>query len=200
MAERLIEQVCPRDEFRVGVLGSLAFAALTAVCAQIAIPLGFTPVPVTLQVLAVLLSGLALGSRWGAVSMMQYLALGAVGLPIFAEWKGGPAALFGPTAGYLIGFVPAAFVAGWVFERLGARSRFAAWLAGVTGVGAIYLCGASWLSVWMAMFSSSDVTLRTVWLAGAAPFIGIDLIKALAASGMALAGRAALAKRWLLGA
>lgn len=190
MAGHLREHVRPNDGIRSGILGSLAFTGITAASAQIAIPLGFTPVPVTLQVLAVLLSGLVLGSRWGAVSMMQYLALGALGMPVFAGLSGGPAPLCGPTAGYLVGFVPAAFAAGWIMERFDSRSRFGAWLAGIAGIGVIYVCGASWLSVWMAMFSSSEVTLRTVWMAGIAPFIGIDLLKAITASGLAVGGRA----------
>jgi biotin transport system substrate-specific component len=171
-------------------LVTLLFTGITAVSAQIAIPLGFTPVPITLQVFGVLLSGLALGSRWGAISQMQYLALGALGFPVFAGLSGGPAAFFGASAGYLIGFVPGAFIAGWAFERMGAKSRFGAWVAGIAGVCVIYLCGASWLAVWLSMFSSKDLTLRAVWALGIAPFIGVDLLKAIAASGLAIGGRA----------
>lgn len=180
----------PRAGVRSRILASLLFTGITAVSAQIAIPLGFTPVPITLQVLGVLLSGLALGSRWGAISQMQYLALGALGLPVFAGLTGGPTAFFGPSAGYLVGFVPGAFIVGWAFERMEARSRFGAWVAGIAGVCVIYLCGASWLAVWLSMFSSNDLTLHAVWALGIAPFIGIDLLKAIAASGLAVGGRA----------
>lgn len=189
MASCTREQVIPAVGVRNRIIASVVFVGITAVSAQAAIPLGFTPVPLTLQVLVVLLSGLVLGSRWGAVSQMQYLALGALGLPIFAGWKGGPAALWGPTAGYLVGFVPAAFVAGWVFERIGAQSRTGAWLAGLAGVSAIYLCGSSWLAVWVAAFSSGAVSLGAIWALGVAPFVGVDLLKALVASGLAVAGR-----------
>lgn len=184
--------VADHESIRWRLLASLAFVPLTACAAQVAIPLGFTPVPVTLQVLAVILSGLVLGSRWGAISQMQYLALGALGMPIFAQWNGGPAAFFGPTAGYLVGFVPAAFVAGMVFEKLGSRSRSGAWVAGIAGVCAIYACGAAWLSVWMALFTSAQLTLKSVWAMGVAPFIGVDLLKAFIASGIATAGRSGL--------
>jgi len=181
-----------REEIHGKLLVSLAFAGITAVAAQVAIPLGFTPVPVTLQVLAVILSGLILGGRWGAISQMQYLALGALGMPVFAQWNGGPTAFFGPTAGYLVGFVPAAFVAGWVFEKLGARSRSGAWVAGIAGVCAIYACGAGWLSVWMALFTSTPLTIEAVLAMGVAPFVGVDLLKAVVASGIATAGRSGL--------
>jgi len=190
MTVNVREFIHPRSGLRGQIIGSLAFTGITVASAQIAIPLGFTPVPITFQVLAVLLSGLTLGSRWGAISQMQYLALGALGLPVFAGLSGGPAAFFGPSAGYLIGFVPGAFIVGWVFERMGERSRFGAWVAGIAGVCAIYLCGASWLAVWLSMFSSKGLTMHTVWALGIAPFIGIDLLKAIAASGLAVGGRA----------
>ncbi len=190
MAGHVMERVQARTGDHSRILASLVFVGITAASAQITIPLGFTPVPITLQVFAVLLSGLVLGSRWGAVSQMQYLALGALGLPMFAGWSGGPAAFLSASGGYLIGFVPAAYITGWIFESTKSRSRTGAWLAGMTGVCAIHLFGASWLSVWLAMFTSSDVTLRAVWLAGVAPFIGVDLLKALAASGLAVGSRA----------
>ncbi len=89
----------PRTRVQSNIIKSLMFAGVTAVSAQIAIPLGFTPVPITLQVFGVLLSGLVLGSRWGAISQMQYLALGAMGFPVFAGLSGGPTAFFGPFGG-----------------------------------------------------------------------------------------------------
>src|SRR5690606_28062574 len=90
----------------------LFFALLSAVTARIVMPLPFTPVPITLQVMAVLISGLVLGSRAGAMSQLAYLGAIAVGLPLAASGLGGPAAFLTPTAGYLVAFVPGAFVAG----------------------------------------------------------------------------------------
>ena len=87
----------------------ITFAAVTALTARVTIFLPFTPVPITLQTLAVVLSGLVLGARGGALAQLVYLGLLAAGLPVDAKGLG-PAALFGPTAGYLLGFVPAAFV------------------------------------------------------------------------------------------
>lgn len=154
------------------VIGSLVFTGLTALSA-VSFRLWFTPVPVTFQVLIVLLSGMMLGRKWGAISQAQYLALGAMGLPIFHNFTGGPLVLAGPTGGYLFGFVFGAYASGWVFEQLRARTAFAAWIGSAAGIGAIYLFGASWLSVWVR--STSFVGALQL---GVIPFIGIDLMKA----------------------
>src|SRR5215204_6140633 len=87
-------------------------AAVTAVAAQIAIPLPFSPVPFTLQVLGVILSGLLLGPRYGALAQAIYLLIGAVGVPVFAQFRGGLGVLLGPTGGYLLSYPIAAAVAG----------------------------------------------------------------------------------------
>ena len=101
----------PTDKTRI-VVGVLIFAALTALTARFSFRLPFTPVPITLQVLAVLLAGLVLGARGGAASQLTYLGMILVGLPFTASGLAGPAAFFSPTAGYLLAFVPAAFVVG----------------------------------------------------------------------------------------
>ena len=111
------------------ILAVGAFAALTAVSARATVELPFTPVPVTLQVLVVLLSGLVLGPVDGAASQLAYLAAIAAGLPLDARMLG-PAVWATPTAGYLAGFVPCAFVAGWVAARARGRMRGAELLAG----------------------------------------------------------------------
>lgn len=180
------------SETRVGtrVLTACLFTVLTAACAQVSFRVWFTPVPVTLQVFAVILSGLVLGSRWGALSQLQYLAMGAMGLPVFACFSGGPMAFAGPTAGYLIGFVLGAFLAGWVFERLQSRPKIASWCGGIGGIVGIYLFGASWLAAWLAAASRTPVhaCIGSAWQLGIVPFIGIDLLKAAAASALALGG------------
>jgi len=165
---------------------ALTFVAATAVCAQISFRLWFSPVPVTLQVFAVILSGLVLGSRWGAISQIQYLAMGAMGLPVFAGGTAGPAAFIGPTGGYLIGFVAGAFLAGLVFERLRVRPSIAAWCGGIAGIVGVHLPGVAWLSVWMSFAHRQPIAgciLSAVQL-GSAPFIGIDLVKVAIASGL----------------
>ena len=87
-------------------------AAVTAVAAQITIPLPFSPVPFTLQVLAVILSGLLLGPRHGALSQVVYVLVGAVGVPVFAQFSGGLGVVLGPTGGYILSYPLAAAIAG----------------------------------------------------------------------------------------
>lgn len=98
------------------------FAALMAVCSFICIPLGFTPVPVNLATLGVFLTGGLLGRKYGTISMTVYVLLGAVGLPIFSEFRGGLSVLVGPTGGYIIGYIAGAFLVGLLTDMmLGSR-------------------------------------------------------------------------------
>lgn len=152
------------------------FAALTALTARITIPLPFTPVPITLQVMVVLLAGLTLGAKDGALSQIAYIASIALGLPLDANGLGA-AAFVSPTAGYLIGFIAGAFVAGYLAERGLHRNRALRLLAGLAGVGVIYFIGTAWLT---HMFLGGDWAKG--WALGVAPFIVIDLVKALIAS------------------
>ncbi|ASJ09523.1 biotin transporter BioY [Thermococcus siculi] len=152
------------------------FAALTAVGAQIAVPIG--PVPFTLQVLLVLLSGLILGSRLGLISQLVYLATGAVGFPVFAEFSGGFAHLYGPTGGYLLAFPIAAFLVGYATERAGETVRGMA-LGSLLGVGVIYLLG--WLR--LGFFMAGD--FEKAFTLGVLPFVPFDVLKAAIALGVA---------------
>ena len=159
---------------RVRVLAMLTFVGVTALMARVTIPLAFTPVPITLQVLAVLLTGMALGSRDGAISQAIYLATIGAGLPLDAMGLGA-AALAGPTAGYLWAFVPAAFLAGCLV-RPGGNSRYLSrWAAGLAGVAVIYATGIAWLSL-------SVGGLERAWQLGGSPFILADVLKAAAAA------------------
>lgn len=164
----------------------LAFGALTGLAARVTIFLPFTPIPITLQVFAVLLSGLVLGSRAGALSQLAYLAALTAGLPLDARMLG-PAVWLQPTAGYLVGFVAGAFAAGWVWERTGGRLPGAAFLAGAAGIAGIYLPGFLWLT---AFFLHGD--LRQGILLGVAPFLVIDSLKAALAASLAEIGRKVL--------
>lgn len=159
----------------------VVFAAITALSARITINLPFTPVPITLQPLAVVLSGLVLGARGGAAAQLVYLGLIAVGLPLDARGLG-PAAFFGPTAGYLLGFAPAAFVAGWLAERFSGQSWWGNFIAAIAGMLVIYLVGATWLGV---MLGSAE----KAWAGGVAPFILLDLGKAVIAASVAESGK-----------
>ncbi len=164
------------------VIGVAFFAALTALTARVAISLPFTPVPITLQVLAVLLSGLVLGGRGGAASQVAYLAAIAAGLPLSARGVGGPAAFLGPTGGYLLAFVPAAFVVGLIAGKPEA-AFLRRLIAGLVGVLLIYLGGTTWLAVWLG----GDWV--RAWKLGVAPFLSVDLMKAVVAAAVAHGGR-----------
>lgn len=156
----------------------LGIAALTGVSAQIRIPLPFTPVPITGQVLVVLLAGITLGSRYSGLSMLLYLALGAVGLPWFANFSSGIP--IGPSAGYIYGFVPAALLIGWLAARYsGKMSSLILAVIMLLGVGVIYLCGA----VNFALYMKTDI-VRTLYCA-VIPFIPVDIVKAFIAAGVA---------------
>lgn len=163
--------------------GMALLIALTVLTARVTIPLPFTPVPITLQVMAVLLAGLVLGPKAGAASQLAYLAAILAGLPLDARALG-PAALTGPTAGYLLAFVPAAFVTGWLAEKLPTR-RASRFLAALAGVAVIYAGGLAWLAPTVG-------SLRTAWKLGVAPFILVDLGKALVATAVAESGRVLL--------
>jgi len=144
------------------------FAALTAVGAQISVPIG--TVPITFQVFFVLLSGLILGARLGFLSQLVYVVMGAVGIPVFAGFQGGFAVLYGPTGGYIVAFPLAAFVAGYTTEKL---ERRAGMIAGaLAGIGIIYLLG--WLR--LGYFLGGD--FHRAFLLGVLPFVAIDLGKA----------------------
>jgi biotin transporter BioY len=152
------------------VLGSL----LVALFARLAITLPFTPVPITGQTYAVLLVGAALGSRRGVLSMLLYIVEGGVGLPFFAAGASGWTRVFGPTGGYLLSYVLAAFVVGWLAERGWDRRLGTCVLAMLAGEIAIYLVGLPWL----AAFMGADRVLPL----GLLPFVPGDAIKLLLAS------------------
>ena len=149
------------------VLGASLVIALSA---QVAIQLPFSPVPITGQTMAVLLVGALLGSRRGALAVLANIAEGLAGLPVFAGATAGLARLFGPTGGYLVGFVAAAFLVGWLAER-GWDRRFGTTLAAMTlGNLVIYGVGAVWLAVFVGGVSRA-------WSLGVVPFLPGDAIK-----------------------
>ena len=157
----------PSDQLRMTVYASL-MAALTAAGAFIAIPIG--PVPIVLQNMFVLLSGLILGSRWGLAALSAYLLAGALGLPVFAGGAGGIGRLAGPTGGYLIGYLPAVFVVGLVSEKTQNRAVFDI-LAMLCGEVIIYACGVSWLKYQSAMTWEKSMAV------GMLPFLPGDALK-----------------------
>jgi biotin transport system substrate-specific component len=153
----------------------LAFVCFTAVAAQLAVPLPFTPVPVTMQTLFVVLAGLTLGARDGFYALLAYLALGLAGAPVFAGFSFGPAALLGPTGGYLVSFPAAALLSGCLFGKLGG-SRVAAFFASLCGMALILASGALYLSFIAGMSFERTVPLAIL------PFVAGDLAKAVIAA------------------
>lgn len=169
--------------FRVAEqLGAVLFVTvLTAVAAQISVPLPFTPVPLTFQPMVVLVGAAALGSRLGMASQVLYLALGIAGLPLFAAspvLPQGAARLLGPTGGYLMSFPLAAFVAGFLAERGFDRRYPTAVLAMLCGLAVVFAGGLLWLMI----ASRPPVGLSAALAAGFLPFIVPDLLKLLVAA------------------
>lgn len=166
-------------------------AAVTAVAAQIAVPLPFSGVPFTMQVLAVVLSGLLLGPRYGALAMGVYLLVGAVGVPVFAQFQGGIGHILTPTGGYLVSYPIAAALSGLAAHAAAnaVRSRALAFsfVAGTAGLAVIYAFGATWLMV------VSQLPLAVALAQGVLPFVVLDLIKVGLAALVAVAAAPAIA-------
>ncbi|HEY4139277.1 MAG TPA: biotin transporter BioY [Casimicrobiaceae bacterium] len=156
------------------MIGVVGFAVAVAAASQIAIPLPFTPVPITLQPMLVILAGMMLGPIAGASSMLLYLAAGAAGLPVFTPIGApGLARLFGPTGGYLLAYPIAAYVAGALAVRW--SSLAGRWSAGLAGVAVIYLGGTTQLAAVSGGF------VQAVRL-GVMPFVLLDVAKAFVAA------------------
>ncbi len=165
-------------------IGAVLFVTmLTAVAAQISVPLPFTPVPFTFQPMVVLVGAAALGSRLGMASQILYVALGIAGVPVFAATPvlpQGIARLLGPTGGYLMSYPFAAFVAGWLAERGFDRRYVTAVLAMVCGLVVVFAGGVLWLSIGVQQARGFSAALAT----GFYPFILPDLAKLFVAAGV----------------
>jgi biotin transport system substrate-specific component len=152
------------------------FSLIIAASAQVSIPLPFTPVPVTLQTFAVVVAGALLGSRRGAAAVLAYLAEGFAGLPVFSLGRAGIAHLLGPTGGYLVGFVAAAWLVGLLVERRFASTLFGALFVLVAGHLVPYATGVAWLSM--------SLGLQRALLLGFVPFLVGDAFKVAASVGV----------------
>lgn len=165
--------VLPRHRVTTGVL-VVGFALLTAAAAQIRIPLPFTPVPITGQTFAVLLSGAVLGGAAGAASQALYVLAGLV-LPFYAGGASGWTHATGATGGFLVGFIAAAWIVGLLAERHQDRTVATAIPAFLTGTAVIYLLGVPWLA------DALNVSWITAVEKGVVPFVLGDLVKIAAA-------------------
>lgn len=163
---------------------------LTIISARFAVHIPQTPVPITLQVFAVLLTGLLLGPRWGSLAQLQYLALGAFGLPVFAAGGVGIGTILGLTGGYLVSYPIAVCVMGWIARPEGEGSTLSRQaLACVAGLAIIYGLGCAWYA---AMIHAS---LVAVVLPGALIFVAWDSVKAAAAIAFARGIQAGQARK-----
>ena len=165
-------------------------AALTALAAQVSLPVPGSPVPVTGQTFAVLLTAAALGPARGLAAQALYLVAGMAGLPVFASASHGASVVFGASGGYLVGFLAAAVIAGWGARRGADRSPVRTLVLFALASGVIYLIGTAWLCLDTGMSASAGIA------AGVTPFLPGDAVKALLAAGLLpgawwLAGRGA---------
>ncbi len=156
---------------RLTVLLPFIGALVITLTAQIRIDLGFTPVPITGQTFSVVLWGLLFGARQGALAAAAYVAAGAVGIPVFAGFT---AFLGGSNSGYLLGFIPGAWVAGWLAERGWTRHFLSTTLSGLVAHIPILVVG--------SILMSAAVGLQQTWQLAIAPFLIGDVIKSVAAA------------------
>ena len=165
LSDRLWPQTGLARNAVLAVLGSL----LVAAAAQVNVPM--IPVPMTLQSLAVLVIGAAYGSRLGAATLALYALEGAIGLPVFAEFKSG---VMLASFGYVLGFIAAAYVVGYLAERGWDRSPLKMFAAMMLGAAVIYVPGLIWLSAWIGAAKAVEF--------GLLPFIAGDVVKAAVAA------------------
>ena len=161
------------------LFGSLLIAA----AAQVSVPM--FPVPMTLQTLAIMLIGLTYGARLAGATLVTYLAQGAMGFPVFAGGAFGLAPLMGPTAGFLFGFVAMAFVMGWLVER-GLSRSVGLFAAAIIATAVLFVPGVLWLH------AVTPLSLQDAFIAGAAPFLLGEVIKAAVAALIVTGALAAL--------
>lgn len=166
------------------------FAALTAVCSMISIPLPFTPIPINLATLSVALAGGLLGSKYGALSQLIYVLIGAIGLPVFHSFTGGFGIILGPTGGYIWGYILGAWIMGLVIEKTtktrsqkklkerkgGLFQYLSSAIAIILGYFACYLLG----TIWFMVITNS--TLLPALMACVIPFLAGDALKVIAAT------------------
>jgi biotin transport system substrate-specific component len=178
---RTLNRVWVRDAVLV-----LSAALFTALCAQVTIHLGFTPVPLTGQTFAVLSVGGILGARRAMASQVAYWMLGAIGLPFYSAATGGWTRATGSTFGYFVGFVLAAGVVGWFADRRDDRNYISSLSAMFLASGIIYACGSLWLAHALNIPVASGET-NAISL-GVSPFLAGDVVKIALAAAIAPLG------------
>lgn len=166
------------------------FAAITAVLSQIAIPIG--PVPINLATFAVFCAGALLGSKLGSISLIVWAILGAFGVPVFSMFRGGLGTLLGPTGGYIIGYIPAAFVIGLVIEKFTKLNKFCTYLIAMfIGMCIYFFLGTLWY-----MFSTKSALWSALTVC-VFPFLIGDFLKLFVATLISQKLRPLLNKRMI---
>ncbi len=166
-AASLLETVAPRGGLLTAATAAVLGSLLLAASAKVQVP--FWPVPMTMQSMVVILLGMAYGSRLATATVLLYLAEGLAGLPVFAGAGAGPAYMAGPTAGYLLGFVLAAGVTGWLAERGWDRSPVKAVAALAVGHALLFVPGVAWMAV---LFGGEKAVAL-----GLTPFLAATVLK-----------------------
>ena len=166
---------------------ALGIALLTGLAAQLRVQLPWSPVPITGQTFAVLLAGVLLGKWWGGVSLALYAGLGIAGVPWFTGFGSGLGHLAGPTGGYIIGFVFAALFLGYFTDKYVRARSFVSMLALMLFANfvLIYVPGLLQLGLWLNIVKGQPVTLSSLLMMGAIPFIVGDITKAVLAAAIA---------------
>lgn len=160
------------------------FTALTAIGAGISIPLG--EVPITMQSLFVILSGLLLGPKLGALSQLIYIILGLIGIPIFANFTGGLQAIMKPSFGFLIGFIFAAYAVGSIAHLQNEISNIRIWIASIFGTIIIYLFGLPYMYFLLNTVMLKSMSFKTIIEIGCIIFLPGDVLKLIVASLLAI--------------
>lgn len=148
------------------------FAAIIGILAQVTIPLPV--IPITGQTLAIGLAATILGSRHGTISTLLYIAMGAVGIPVFAQMTSGLGIIFGPTGGFIVGFIPTTFIIGFYIEKT-KPTILQACIANIIGMFITLLFGSIWLKL------SANLSWMAAIMSGAVPFLAVGVIKAILA-------------------
>ena len=173
------------DDNTANIFSILLGSLFIAVMAQISIPIPFSPIPITGQTIAVVLLGGLLGARHGAMAVLAYLMEGAIGLPVFAQMKAGVLVLVGPSAGYLWGFVFAAFLIGYLAENGYTTSLVSSFISCFVATTLILVLGTLYLALFYTGFNEA-------LLMGFYPFLIGDVVKSLLCAGLILGLRKAL--------
>lgn len=171
----LADALLPRTTVLTDVALVLAGATLVALLAQVTIPLPI--VPITGQTLGVLIVGAALGARRGAAALTTYLAAGLAGLPVFAGFTGTIAAVATPSFGFILGFIPAAFLAGWFAERAWDRRPWLAMVGFVAASIVPFLVGVPYMAYILNVVMGAGYDLGGIIAVGVTPFIAGGLVK-----------------------